>query len=115
MGADFIDKTRGTFLKARNQSFRDFTDATLFDRGVRLEHRTVLAKPTAGEFRPEQDCLLRRVDDEVVVLSSEYVELGRLVSPPADVVRSLREIGDCASGKVAKVHMLSGNADIVVR
>jgi hypothetical protein len=111
MGVDFLERTAPKFWKAVS---RDAEAVARMTRGVSTSshRRVVVADCAAGADVSAGLSLIVRTDGKELVLIDGLYEVGRVYSPPFDVLRSIEEMGGFTEGVVEYVNTLGGTFDV---
>jgi len=113
MGVDFLARTAPKFKKAIS---RDAEAVARMARGVsNAGHRRVVAADCADNSEITVGLtLVVRADGGHLQLIDGLHEVGRVHHPPADVLRSIEDLGGFAEGCVEHVNLLGGTFDVAL-
>jgi len=114
MGLDFIRRAAKTFTKTWNRGASELASTTLFTRFPERRTRSVIASIHEGANISNGAPLIVYAEATRLVLVREIYRVGFVDAPPADLFKAIQESGGCANAQIARIHPLSGTADVEI-
>ena len=114
MGLDFIRRASKGFTKAWNRSKAELSQPTLFTQYPECRTRSVIADLDERAKLSEGTHIVVCVQGSKLILVQEKSRVGVVEHPPADLLGSIHQAGDCALGHVVRINPLSGTADVEI-
>ncbi len=113
MGLDFLRRTAKSSIKAWNRGKASLSVPTLFGQQTECQSRAVVAE-FDGDIPQVGEQITLHFQNGDIVIARENCRIGKVSSPPPDLVDALRNAGGCALGRLRQIHQLSGTADVEV-
>jgi hypothetical protein len=115
MGLDFLRRTAKASRKAWSNGRSDLSNPTLFSHAPSCQTRTVLADADDDAKLSCGEAVTLHMDEQGILVVREKTRIGRVCSPPPDLVAAMRDAGGCALGSIRQVNELSGTLDVEIQ
>lgn len=115
MGLDFLRRTAKSSRKAWDHGKQELSNSTLFSGQPPCQTRTVLAEADDGTNPCVGETVTLHISDQDMLLVREKTPIGKVPSPPSDLVTGMRDAGGCALGHIRQVNHLSGTVDVEIQ
>jgi hypothetical protein len=115
MGLDFLRRTAKSSRKAWDHGKQELSNPTLFSGQPQCQTRTVLADADNGANPCAGEPVTLHMNEQDILVVRENTRIGRVSSPPSDLVAAMRNAGGCALGHIRQVNRLSGTVDVEIQ
>lgn len=114
MGLDFIRKRGGSFKKSWSGGAAKLSQPSLFTRYPECRSRSVVASFEDNILIDFAVPLVIHVDGASLALVRDTARIGTVLTPPADLLSAIQNVGGCALGRVSQLNPLSGTANVEI-